>query len=424
MTAPQPEDTGGSRLARGTGRWGREPVASRSPATTAASLSPAACGAPKRHRGPVHRRTPAPRPRCHLRQVSQQLSLPPVPSAALPRFSPLFSTATLPPDAPAGQGRARPGRAGSFPASPPPAALRRGGQHPPYSSPPWCPGPGCPQPRGEAGSCRRRVGVSSPPPSLSLSLFLSPGCPRERCGKGGERRKGMASGAARSQLAPGNRGRSAGSCRPDASALRQGGVGGATAAPGTCRAAEPAASGGGGAGQPRCAATAPPPRLRRREGRRPTEGGAAHLPLASMRSRRPARGGGRAPAAGSAGFQDGGGRPARVRRRRRGCCGMRKSVFFFPSFSSREQVRDASRQPLPWSSRVWCVHTGLRWLKRGFPPSPQAPQRVAPRDEADPASGCAPSPRGATSPHLRAFPQRWGRGAGSPPGLGGSQPRC
>ncbi|XP_040978464.1 uncharacterized protein LOC115338763 isoform X3 [Aquila chrysaetos chrysaetos] len=105
----------------------------------------------------------------------------------------------------------------------------------------------------------------------------------------------MASGAARSQLAPGNRGRSAGSCRPDASALRQGRVGGATAAPGTCRAAEPAASGGGGAGrggagQPRCAATAPPRRLRCREGRRPAEGGAAHLPLASMRSRRPARG--------------------------------------------------------------------------------------------------------------------------------------
>ncbi|XP_029863434.1 translation initiation factor IF-2-like isoform X1 [Aquila chrysaetos chrysaetos] len=199
----------------------------------------------------------------------------------------------------------------------------------------------------------------------------------------------MASGAARSQLAPGNRGRSAGSCRPDASALRQGRVGGATAAPGTCRAAEPAASGGGGAGrggagQPRCAATAPPRRLRCREGRRPAEGGAAHLPLASMRSRRPARG------------------AAHLRLARRG-----------------SKMEAAARR-----GRVWCVHTGLRWLKRGFPPSPQAPQRVAPRDEAGPASGCAPSPRGATSPHLRALPQRWGGGSGSPPGLGGSQPRC
>lgn len=152
--------------------------------------------------------------------------------------------------------------------SPSRAAPAARASHPPCSSPPWCRGPGCPWPRGEAGSCRRRPGVSSLP--------STPGA------------RGQKSGilAARSRPAdcPGNRGRSADCGRRDASALTKGAGPRRLLAPAAPPARRPPAGG-------RAQRAAPAPRMRRPAGPRTCRSRACAV-AAGRRGRAPAAFGG------------------------------------------------------------------------------------------------------------------------------------
>lgn len=293
------------------------------------------------------------------------------------------------------------GRPGS---PPPPAALRRGGQHPPYSSPPWCPGSGCPQPHGEAGSCRRRVGASRLPSSLSLRR-VPPSALRE----GEARQKGTATGTARSQLPPAT----------------------AAAPPAPAAATPPPSDGGGEAGGDRRRRHGGSWHLPRRRasgahsrggeaaarrcqcacaaGRgRAAGGGRGRAPAAAEHAQSAAGGWRRAPARGSAGFQDGGGRPAWVRRGEEEGLLCDKEVFFFNLLlSPREQVWDVPREPLPWSGRVWCTHRAEARL-RAF--SSGASARTPLCAGAGSASGCAPRHRAPPASSPRPPTARGSRG--------------
>lgn len=163
---------------------------------------------------------------------------------------------------------------GPAPGEPTPAP-----RHPPCSSPPSCPGPGCPRPRGEAGSCRREG------PHLNLVPLLGCGGPPKSSGERSEAPREGSRRGARPEAARPRRPPPAASRRPHS---------GAGAGPG----GRPHLPAAGEAGPRRRAATAPA-----------QPGGAAHLPLAGMRTEGGGCGGAHLRRS-SAGFQDGGRRPA------------------------------------------------------------------------------------------------------------------
>ncbi|XP_065501495.1 proline-rich protein HaeIII subfamily 1-like [Caloenas nicobarica] len=200
-------------------------------------------------------------------------------------------------------------------------------------------------------------------------LSLSPGCPRARCGKG--------------RAAEGERGRAA---RPDANCPRQ---------PRPLRRLLPPPSDGG-------------------KGR--GRGGSWHLPRAQ-----PAASGGGATARGRTAPAPQGGARAGGGRGRAPAAGEHAQWPAGPRTCAWEQVRDVPRQPLPWSSRLRCAHSGprwpKRWLKRGLSPSPQAPQRAP-----APALG-APLAADSNQPAPPRPPTAPGAGP-APPGPGSARPGC